>query len=175
VASSRTPTPSVDPAHQPARRHTGPPERVVDAARSAAHGRILFVDPEDAPTPYVQPPAKRMTRQRVQNRRPPDVRTPASIRGMWQRPAMRHALADRDLSEVCRIMQRHGISQRAIAAATGLAQSDVSDFIAGKRHVSSYAVLERFALGLGLPRGWMGLAYDDDTVALFGDVGTERR
>jgi len=166
VASSRTPTPSVDPAQQPARRHTGPPERLVDAVRSAAHRRILFVDPEDAPTPYVQPPAQRMTRPRAQNRRPPGVLMPTSMQGMWERREMRHALAGRDLSEVCRIMQRHGISQRAIAAATGLAQSDVSDFIAGKRHVSSYTVLERFVLGLGLPRGWMGLAYDDETTAL---------
>jgi len=85
---------------------------------------------------------------------------------MWDRPDMRQALAHHDLQTVFRLMQRHGVPQRAIAALTGLAQSDVSAIVCGKRQVTAYTVLERLAQGLGLPRGWLGLAYDDETAAL---------
>jgi len=85
---------------------------------------------------------------------------------MWRRTDMRRALARHDLKTVFRLMQRYGISQRQIAALTGLAQSDVSIILCGRRKVIAYAVLERVAEGLELPRGWLGLAYDDQTLAL---------
>jgi transcriptional regulator with XRE-family HTH domain len=73
---------------------------------------------------------------------------------------MRAALAARDIAVVYRILQRHGISQRRIATLTEQSQSAVSEILAGRR-VVSYDVLVRIAHGLGIPRGWMGLAYDN--------------
>jgi len=68
------------------------------------------------------------------------------------------ALAQRDIAGVYRILQKHGVSQRKIAALTDQSQSEVSEIIAGKRQVVSYELLVRIAEGLGVPRGWMGLA-----------------
>jgi transcriptional regulator with XRE-family HTH domain len=79
---------------------------------------------------------------------------------------MRRYLAARDIGSVYRLLQRFGVSQRAIAARTGQSQSEISEIIAGQRQVISYDVLERIALGLEIPRGWMGLAYDVDLVAV---------
>jgi transcriptional regulator with XRE-family HTH domain len=75
---------------------------------------------------------------------------------------MRRYLAARDIGSVYRLLQRFGMSQRAIAARTGQSQSEISEIIAGQRRVVSYDVLERIAIGLDVPRGWMGLAYDVD-------------
>ncbi len=85
---------------------------------------------------------------------------------IWQRPDVRRALAHHDLQTVFRTIQRHGVPQRVIAAATGLAQSDVSVIVCGRRQVHAYPVLERLASGLDLPRGWLGIAYDDETAAI---------
>ena len=84
---------------------------------------------------------------------------------------MRRFLATRDIAGVFRLLQRVGVSQRAIAALTGLAQSDVSAISAGKRQVVSYDVLVRIAQGLDIPPGWMGLAYDESTAALVDNNG----
>ena len=78
-----------------------------------------------------------------------------------ERPDMRAALAERDIAAVYRILQKCGISQRRIAMLTGQSQSEISEILAGRR-VVSYDVLVRIALGLGVPRGWMGLAVDAD-------------
>jgi hypothetical protein len=83
---------------------------------------------------------------------------------VWERADMRRFLAVRDVGSVYRLLQRSGVSQRAIAARTGQSQSEISEIIAGYRQVVSYDLLERIALGLGVPRGWMGLAYDHDLV-----------
>ena len=77
---------------------------------------------------------------------------------------MRRFLAARDIRAVYRLLQQCGVSQRAIAARTGQSQSEISEIIAGLRRVNSYALLERIAMGLDIPRGWMGLAYDVDLV-----------
>jgi transcriptional regulator with XRE-family HTH domain len=79
---------------------------------------------------------------------------------VWNREDMRRFLANRNIGAVYRLLQRHGVSQRAIAARTGQSQSEISEILAG-RHVISYDVLERIALGLGVRRGSMGLAYDE--------------
>lgn len=83
---------------------------------------------------------------------------------VWQRKDMRLALAGRDIGAVYRLLQRFGISQRAIAARTGQSQSEVSEIIAGLRQVISYDLLERIAIGLDIRRGWMGLDYDQEPV-----------
>jgi transcriptional regulator with XRE-family HTH domain len=72
----------------------------------------------------------------------------------------RAALARRDIAVVYRLLTEAGVSQACIAHATGQSQSEVSAVIAGRR-VQSIAVLERIADGLGVPRGWMGMAYAD--------------
>jgi transcriptional regulator with XRE-family HTH domain/tetratricopeptide (TPR) repeat protein len=80
----------------------------------------------------------------------------------WQQREMRTALAARDISTVYRLLRRVGISQRQIAALTGQSQSEVSEILKG-RQVMAYDVLARIADGLGVPRGYMGLAYDEAT------------
>lgn len=80
----------------------------------------------------------------------------------WESPQLRRALANRDIPVVYRLLTVAGVSQRRIAALTGQQQSEVSEIIRG-RPVQSYAVLERIADGLGVHRGWLGLAYDEAT------------
>ena len=80
----------------------------------------------------------------------------------WEEPELRRVLAARDISSVYRLLRRVGISQRQIAALTGQSQSEVSEILKG-RQVMAYDVLTRIADGLGVPRGYMGLAYDDAT------------
>jgi len=104
-----------------------------------------------------------VTDRRVQERVDP---------AMWQRPDMRAALAARDIATVFRLLQRVGVSQRRIAALTGQSQSEISEILGG-RHVVSYDVLARIADGLGVPRGHLGLAYDDTTAQLVGAPSTQ--
>ncbi|MBK1784488.1 helix-turn-helix transcriptional regulator [Prauserella sp. ASG 168] len=81
---------------------------------------------------------------------------------LWEEPEMRDALAARNISEVYRQLRKHGVSQRQIAAMTGQSQSEVSEILKG-RQVMAYDVLSRISTGLGIPRGYMGLAYDEAT------------
>ncbi|MDT8910378.1 helix-turn-helix transcriptional regulator [Amycolatopsis sp. PS_44_ISF1] len=80
----------------------------------------------------------------------------------WEQTDMRAALAAREISAVYRLLRKHGVSQRQIAAMTGQSQSEVSEILKG-RQVMAYDVLTRIADGLGVPRGYMGLAYDETT------------
>jgi transcriptional regulator with XRE-family HTH domain len=94
-------------------------------------------------------------------------------------PTARQALACRDITTVFRILRDAGISQATIARATGQQQSEVSAIVAG-RQVQSIVLLERIADGLGVPRGWMGLAHADDfeperLLAEDGETKDERR
>lgn len=94
----------------------------------------------------------------------PDVRK-REVRidpAIWAREDMATALASRDVGIMYRILQRHGISQRRIAALTGQSQSEISEILGGRR-VVAYDVLVRIAAGLGIPRGFMGLAHDVST------------
>jgi transcriptional regulator with XRE-family HTH domain len=79
---------------------------------------------------------------------------------LWDNPLMREALAARDVAAVFRRLQAAGVSQRRIAAAVGVNQSEISEILAGRR-VKSVDVLERVADGLGVPRGWLGLAHQE--------------
>lgn len=83
---------------------------------------------------------------------------------VWETREMRDALAARKISSIYRLLRKEGISQRQIAAMTGQSQSEVSEILKG-RQVIAYDVLARIADGLGAPRGYMGLAYDDATEA----------
>jgi len=83
---------------------------------------------------------------------------------IWERLEMRQALAARDLGTVFRLLQRYGTSQRTIAALTGMSSSEVYEVLRGRR-VMAYEVLCRVADGFGVPRGYLGLAYDNDTAS----------
>jgi transcriptional regulator with XRE-family HTH domain len=85
---------------------------------------------------------------------------------------MRSALAERDIATVFRLLQRVGVAQRRIAALTGQSQSEISEILSG-RQVVSYDLLVRIADGLGVPRGQLGLAYDESTAHLLGAALTE--
>lgn len=74
---------------------------------------------------------------------------------------MRSALAGRDISQVYRLLTVAGVQQRTIAALVGQSQSEVSEILKG-RQVMAYDVLVRICTGLGIPRGLMGLTYDED-------------
>lgn len=84
---------------------------------------------------------------------------------LWNEPEMRAALARRDIPTVYRLVNQSGVSQRTIAKLTGQQQSEVSEILKG-RMVIFYDVLVRIADGLGIPRGRMGLAYDQTTAVL---------
>ncbi|MGH3696775.1 MAG: hypothetical protein ACRDRX_22800 [Pseudonocardiaceae bacterium] len=73
-------------------------------------------------------------------------------------PGMRTALAARDIAAVYRLLSRHGVAQRQIAAATGQSQSEVCEIRKG-RQVQAYDVLLRICEGLGIPRELMGLSF----------------
>jgi transcriptional regulator with XRE-family HTH domain len=77
---------------------------------------------------------------------------------LFAAPGMRTALASRDISAVYRILAQAGVTQRAIAQATGQSQSEVCEILQG-RQVMAYDVLVRIAAGLGVPREAMGLGY----------------
>lgn len=79
---------------------------------------------------------------------------------IWDEPEMRIAVAARDISTVYRRLRAYGARLREIGKLTGQSQSEVSEIIKG-RQVIAYDVLERIADGLGIPRGYMGLAYAD--------------
>lgn len=75
-------------------------------------------------------------------------------------PELIFACAKRDVSAIFRILNKSGISQRRIAELAGMTQSEVSEIFKGRK-VMSYDVLVRIAEGFGIPRGMMGLAYDE--------------
>jgi transcriptional regulator with XRE-family HTH domain len=76
---------------------------------------------------------------------------------------LRNTLASRNIPQVYRLLCKMGYSQRQISRLAKQTQSEVSEIIKG-RQVLSYDLLIRIADGLGVPRGWMGLAYDATAV-----------
>jgi len=82
----------------------------------------------------------------------------------WDPPEMRAALNVQDVTRMYRLLQKRGYSQQQIAAMVGQSQPEVSAVIHGRK-VMAYDVLSRIADGLGIPRGYMGLAYTDDAVS----------
>jgi hypothetical protein len=58
------------------------------------------------------------------------------------------------IAQVYKLPQRHGVSQRGIAASTGQSRLEMSEILAGRR-VNAYDVLIRIADGLSVPRGWL--------------------
>jgi transcriptional regulator with XRE-family HTH domain len=94
---------------------------------------------------------------------------------LFASPGMRAALASRVISTVYRLLAQAGVTQRAIAQATGQSQSEVCEILQG-RQVMAYDVLVRIAAGLGVPRQAMGLgygAYAKDTACEPGEEADE--
>jgi tetratricopeptide (TPR) repeat protein len=75
--------------------------------------------------------------------------------------SLRSHLARHDIAAVFRYLKSRRFSWASIASATELGASRVSEIASGKRLVNDYAVLERVALGLSIPRHYMGLATDE--------------
>lgn len=91
----------------------------------------------------------------------PATQRPAPLPpSLWDDPRIEEALANRDIAAIFKFLQTLGISQRTIARYTAQSQSEISEVLAG-RTVARYDVLVRIAIGLGIPRGRLGLAYDD--------------
>jgi tetratricopeptide (TPR) repeat protein len=84
------------------------------------------------------------------------------FKAYWDRPDMRDALARRDIGTVFRLLVDDGVPQREIALITRQNQSEISDIVGGRR-VMAYELLERIALSLGIPRGYLGLAYEESS------------
>jgi hypothetical protein len=80
---------------------------------------------------------------------------------MWERPEMRAALGARDITRVYRLLQRFGYSRLRIASMTGQSEQEVSAVIHGRK-VMADEVLSRIAGGLGIPRGYLGLAHTEE-------------
>jgi transcriptional regulator with XRE-family HTH domain len=78
------------------------------------------------------------------------------------------ALARRDITTVYRLLNEAGVPQRDIAAMAGQRQSEVSEILSG-RQVMGYDVFVKIAKGLDIPRGLVGLAYDEDLLPLLGE------
>ncbi len=88
-----------------------------------------------------------------------------------EHPAMRLALARHDLKTVYARLNHAGFSHRAIGALTGQAPSEIYSVLHTGRRITSYDLLARIADGLGVPRGYMGLAYDATAADVLDLVG----
>ena len=93
-----------------------------------------------------------------------DTAAPAAICG---RPDVRDALARGDWAIVLRAFLDEGLSQTAIAARTGLSQSQVSRLASGQSRTPGIKTVKALCDGLGVPRRFAGLLDDasveDDT------------
>ncbi|MFI5958130.1 helix-turn-helix domain-containing protein [Cryptosporangium sp. NPDC051539] len=80
----------------------------------------------------------------------------------WVRREVQDSLSARDVGRLVKLFMNYsGLSQTRIGARTGLEQGSVSNLVNGKRAVISIDLLERLAVGLGMPdegRILMGLA-----------------
>jgi predicted XRE-type DNA-binding protein len=120
---------------------------------------LVLAQPEDTTDPPTADPSRPGRSRRRADR--PLSRLPATSplpTLLWHEPSMAAALAERDMATVYRLLQEQGLSQRSIAARTGQSQSEISEVMSGRRIVS-YDVLARIADGLGIPRGYLGMAY----------------
>jgi len=84
------------------------------------------------------------------------------LTGLLSTQQARLWLAQRDVTMVFRYLSNQGVSQRQVAQMIGRRQSEVAE-VAGGRKVGSYDLLVQICSGLHVQRGWMGLAYDEET------------
>ncbi|MFI9815104.1 hypothetical protein [Saccharothrix variisporea] len=79
---------------------------------------------------------------------------------LWEQDGVRDALARREITPLYRLLLRQGVSLDRLVALTGQSRADVEAVVAG-RPVDDYDTLTRIAEGLGIPKGYMGLAHDE--------------
>lgn len=75
--------------------------------------------------------------------------------------AMREALAERDIKVVFNFLHCRGWSWGAIAQATDIGEQRVREIASGKRRIESYDVYVRVAIGLNIPRDYLGVGLRD--------------
>ncbi|MEV6515020.1 hypothetical protein AB0M37_04435 [Micromonospora chalcea] len=80
--------------------------------------------------------------------------------GVWEGRPIRDFLERRDVAATFRFLHARGVSYGTIAALVGVSANRAAEITKGKRQVTAYDVLERIAVGLGVPRVWMGLGQD---------------
>ncbi len=80
--------------------------------------------------------------------------------GRWDNRPVTFYLARHDLGAIFRYLHSRGLSYTAIGQAISIGAGRVSEIANGKRIVTEYAVLERIAEGLNIPRHYMGLGFD---------------
>ncbi|MER7273494.1 hypothetical protein ABT369_03460 [Dactylosporangium sp. NPDC000244] len=71
--------------------------------------------------------------------------------------AMRKALAERDIQAIFNFLHRRGWSWAAIAQATDIGEQRVREIAGGKRRIENYDVYVRVAVGLNIPRDYLGV------------------
>lgn len=78
---------------------------------------------------------------------------------LWDEPDLRRALAAREMPPVYRSLRERGLTIHQIAEMTSQSRSEVSEILQG-RQVIAMDVITRIGDGLGVPRSYLGLAYD---------------
>ena len=76
----------------------------------------------------------------------------------WNRPDVQDALARGDWPTVLRAFLDGGLSQTAIAARTGLSQSQISRLASGKNRTPGIKTVKALCDGLAVPRQFAGPA-----------------
>ncbi|MDG4807198.1 hypothetical protein O7634_10610 [Micromonospora sp. WMMD1120] len=77
--------------------------------------------------------------------------------GVWEGQPIRVFLKRRDIAATFRFLHARGVSYGTIAALVGVSANRAAEITKGRRQVTAYEVLERIAVGLGIPRAVMGL------------------
>jgi transcriptional regulator with XRE-family HTH domain len=88
---------------------------------------------------------------------------------VWRREEYRRVLADCDLGGLLRLVHARGISETRIAAAIGISQGSVNDYIRRKSRAEKLDLFKRAADGLNMPdhaRLLLGLAPAQRTVTI---------
>ncbi|MET8553290.1 hypothetical protein [Micromonospora zamorensis] len=80
--------------------------------------------------------------------------------GVWEGRPIREFLERRDVAAAFRFLHARGVPYGTIAALVGVSPNRAAEITKGTRQVTAYDVLERIAVGLGVPRAWMGLGQD---------------
>jgi transcriptional regulator with XRE-family HTH domain len=74
-------------------------------------------------------------------------------RAFWRQEAVVLAVADRDVAQLFRLVQKQtGATQTRLGELVGLSQAQVSEILSGGRKVSSLDVAARIVTGLSMPR-----------------------
>ncbi|HEX2297204.1 MAG TPA: hypothetical protein VHH34_01575 [Pseudonocardiaceae bacterium] len=144
---------TLDPAERERRISEIRSERAKRGAETLRRSGKKKPRPAQAPVTVTEAgPDQPPPRRRKPSPAPPDPE-------IWERPDIREALAEHDFATVYRELIRAGTSQRVIAVLTGQAQSGVSEVLHAHRRVVAYELVERIAVGLGIPRGLVGLGW----------------